>query len=197
MDGIIQFVESIVRSIMSAIEPLFSGSSLGYIVPIVVLGLATLFAVLSKNRVSLGGYTLGWIVGLGLIGVYLQADGDDFFERLTGNIPQGNIFVPALIGLGLGFVALLPFYRNRLSNMTPFLVGYAAALAVFMLFLTYRAGASINATSTGLEALEVYRRRYVGFIALGFGTGMLAHIVLSAANPPPPPPPPPKPPAGA
>jgi hypothetical protein len=190
VDSIIQFIENLVRSVLSALQPLFSGGNLGYLAPFIILMVATLFAAIYRNRVSIGGYVLGWILGMVLIAIYLQVDGDGIMEQVTGNVPRPNIFIPALAGFLVGFLPLLPFYKQPLYASTPIIIAYTTMMALLFLFLTYRAGASMEILSQGVQDLIVYRRRYIGILALAFGTGVLMHIVLSAANPPPKPPPP-------
>ncbi len=185
MDGIIRFIESIVQGIIGIIQPLFENGNLGYLIPFIILAGATVLALTNKNRMSLVGYILGWIIGIVLIGVYLESNGDSLLMNLTGNVPSHSILVPALLGLFAGFIPLTPFIRMKLTDAAPILVAFATAMTLILMFLAYRASASIPVVqSQGVEDLIVYRKRYIGILSLAFGTGLLLHLVTSAANPP-------------
>jgi hypothetical protein len=193
VDSIIRLIEGIVRGIVSIIQPLFENGNLGYVIPFIVLIAATLFALTNRNRTALAGYVLGWIIGITLIGVYLETGGDNLLANLTGNVARSDILMPAILGIFLSFVPLVPFIRMKLSDAAPILITFATAAALLLMFLAYRAAEAIPVVqSSGVEDLIVYRRRYVGILSLAFGAGLLAHLVVSAANPPKPPPPPAK-----
>jgi hypothetical protein len=193
VDGIIRLIEGIVRGLVGLIQPLFENGNLGYLIPFVVLAITSILALINKNRMSLAGYILGWIIGIALIGVYLETNGDNVLINLTGNVPRSDILLPGLIGLFIGFVPLIPFIRMKLPDAAPILITFATACTLLLMFLAYRASASIPIVqSQGVEDIIVYRKRYIGILALGLGAGLLAHLVVSAANPPKPPPPPPK-----
>jgi hypothetical protein len=187
VDGIIRLIEGIVRAIIEMIQPLFNNGSLGYFVPFLLLAAATVYAVTGRNRANLAGYILGWIVGIALIGLYLEARGDAFLTGLTGNLPRADIIPPLLIGFVLGFLTLAPFIRMRLGDAVPIIIAVTTVASLLAMFCTYRSGAMITVVeSQGVQDLITYRKRYFGVLALAFGAGVLLHVVLSAANPPPP-----------
>lgn len=184
MDWLIRLLEGIIQSILTGLQLLMDNGNLGYFVPLVLLLVATWVAIVNRNRLCMAGYVLGWLVALAIMAVYLQAKGDTFLESITGRIPRNDFLTPGFWGLIIGFFLLVPFVRLRLQDALPIIVALLAAAAVIQLFLTYRAGASFDLQTTGLVELAYYRKRFVGIFALAFGTGVLLHVVLSAANPP-------------
>jgi hypothetical protein len=194
LDGIIRLIEGLVRSIIGIIQPLFDNGSLGYVIPFLLLLVATGYAVSGRNRANLAGYILGWFAGIAIIGLYLEARGDAVLTNLTGNLPRPEITGPLILGFLIGFLVLAPFIRMRLIDSIPIIVAVTTLVSIVVMFLTYRCGAMIpDFVSQGTQDLIVYRKRYFGVLALAFGAGVLLHVVVSAANQPPPLPPlPPK-----
>lgn len=193
MDALTRWIESLVQWLAGGLQPLVESGSLGYLLPFLMLIVATLTTVTSPNRMNLAGYVLGWVIALSVMALYLQSSGDRVIEQLTGTVPRNDLLTPGLFGFLVGFVALFPFIRMKLSDAQPIIVALVTSAALLLMFLAWRASASIpNPTTAGLEALIVYRRRYVGVFALTFGIGVLAHVLVSAVNPPKPPPAPEK-----
>lgn len=193
MDGLIRFIERIIQGIVGGIQPLIDNGNLGYLIPFLMLAIVTVMALSSKNRMSLAGYLLGWVIAVSLMALYQQSGGDRVFDNLLGTIPRSELLTPGLIGLAVGFGFLFPFIQMKLIDAQPIIIAFVTTIAVMLLFLAWRASASIPVISTaGLEDLIAYRRRYVGIFALWLGVGILLHIMISAANPPKPPPAPPK-----
>ncbi len=193
MDGLIRFIERIIQGIVGGIQPLIDNGNLGYLIPFLMLAIVTVMALTSKNRMSLAGYLLGWVIAVSLMALYQQSGGDRVFDNLLGTIPRSELLTPGLIGLAVGFGFLFPFIQMKLIDAQPIIIAFVTTIAVMLLFLAWRASASIPVISTaGLEDLIAYRRRYVGIFALWLGVGILLHIMISAANPPKPPPAPPK-----
>ena len=140
-----------------------------------------------QGRAGLAGYVLGWLAGIAIIGLYLEARGDNALTNLTGNLPRPDITPPLIIGLMLGFLILAPFIRMKLTDAMPIIIAVTTMASVLMMFFTYRSGAMIaEPTSQGVQDLIIYRKRYFGVLALAFGAGVLLHVVVSAANQPPP-----------
>jgi len=193
VDGLIRFIERIIQGIVGGIQPLIDNGNLGYLIPFLMLAIVTVMALSSKNRMSLAGYLLGWVIAVSLMALYQQSGGDRVFDNLLGTIPRSELLTPGLIGLAVGFGFLFPFIQMKLIDAQPIIIAFVTTIAVMLLFLAWRASASIPVISTaGLEDLIAYRRRYVGIFALWLGVGILLHIMISAANPPKPPPAPPK-----
>lgn len=193
MDGLIRFIERIIQGIVGGIQPLIDNGNLGYLIPFLMLAIVTVMALTSKNRMSLAGYLLGWVIAVSLMALYQQSGGDRVFDNLLGTIPRSELLTPGLIGLAVGFGFLFPFIQMKLIDAQPIIIAFVTTIAVMLLFLAWRAQASITVISTtGLVELVAYRRRYVGIFALWLGVGILLHIMISAANPPKPPPAPPK-----
>lgn len=189
MDALIHFIERLVQGIVSIIQPLVDNGNLGYLMPFLLLVAATFFALTAKNRISLAGYLLGWIVAVALIGLYQESNGDNLLVNITGSVPRTDLVMPIFWGLILGFLLLFPFLRRRLLDVQPLIVAIVTGFSVMLLFLAYRASVSITVVqSAGVENLITYRKRFVGVFALAFGIGVLLHVILSASNPPPLPP---------
>ena len=187
MDAIIRLIESIVQSIIGIIQPLFENGSLGYVVPFMLLLASTIFAFTGRNRANLAGYMLGWMISIALIGLYLEARGDNVLANLTGNLPRADISPPLILGFLLGFMLLAPFIRMRLADAVPIIITFITVASIVVMFMTYRSGMMITVVeSQGVRDLITYRKRYCGVLALAFGAGVLLHIVISAANTPPP-----------
>jgi hypothetical protein len=193
VDALTRWIESLVQWLAGGLQPMVESGNLGYLLPFLMLVVATVVAVTSKNRMSLAGYVLGWVIALSVMALYLQSGGDRVIENLTGTVPRNDMLTPGLFGLAVGFIGLFPFVRMKLSDAQPIIVALVAGVALLLLFMAWRASASIpNPSTSGLEDLIIYRRRYVGIFALTFGIGVLAHVLVSAANPPKPPPAPEK-----
>ncbi|MBZ0280458.1 MAG: hypothetical protein K8L97_06930 [Anaerolineae bacterium] len=193
MDGLIRFIERIIQGIVGGIQPLIDNGNLGYLIPFLMLVVVTVMALTSKNRMSLAGYLMGWVIAVSVMALYQQSSGDRLFDNLLGTIPRNELLTPGLVGVVVGFGFLFPFIQMKLLDAQPIIVAFVTTFAVMMLFLSWRASASIVVISTsGLEELVAYRRRYVGIFALWFGVGVLLHTMISAANPPKPPPAPAK-----
>lgn len=190
MDGLIRLIEGLIRGIVTGIQPLIENGNLGYLMPFILLGAATYFAVTARNRMNLTGYALGWVIAVALIGLYQEGNGDNILNNLTGQIPRPDLVTPILSGFLVGFLLLFPFLRQKLSDVQPLIIALVTGFAIMLLFLTYRASVSITVVeSAGVENLIAYRKRFVGVFSLTFGIGVLLHVLISAANPPPPPPP--------
>ncbi len=187
MDAIIRLIESIIQSIIGIIQPLFENGSLGYVVPFMLLLASTVFAFTGRNRANLAGYMLGWMISIALIGLYLEARGDNVLANLTGNLPRADISPPLILGFLLGFLLLAPFIRMRLADAVPIIITFITVASIVVMFMTYRSGMMITVVeSQGVRDLITYRKRYCGVLALAFGAGVLLHVVISAANTPPP-----------
>lgn len=197
MDWLIRLIEGLIQGIMGSVQPLIDNGNLGYFIPLVLLLVATWVMFTSKNRLCLSGYILGWVIAIAVMALYQETRGDNLLVSLTGVIPRNDVLAPGFWGLVVGFVLLLPFIRLKLSDAQPIILALVTAAALIMMYVAYRASASVGAVqTTGLAELIVYRKRYIGIFALTFGMGVLAHVLMSAANPPPPPPTmPPQPPA--
>lgn len=193
MDGLARFIERIIQGIVGGIQPLIDSGNLGYLIPFLMLAIVTGLALTSKNRMALAGYLMGWVVAVSIMALFQQSNGDRIFDNLLGTVPRNELLTPGLVGIVVGFWALFPFIRMKLIDAQPIIFAFVTTFAVILLFLSWRAAASIPViTSTGLEELIAYRRRYLGIFALWFGVGILLHAMISAANPPKPPPSPPK-----
>jgi hypothetical protein len=189
VDAIIRLIETIAQSIIGMIQPLFENGSLGYVVPFLLLIAATLFAVTGQNRANLAGYLLGWIIGIAIIGLYLETRGDAVLANLMGNVPRTDISPPLILGFLLGFLLLAPFIRMRLADAVPIIITMMTVASIVVMFMTFRSSAMITVIeSQGVRDLITYRKRYCGVLALAFGAGVLLHVVISAVNTPPPPP---------
>lgn len=190
MDQSQDLIQRFFQTLLSGIEPLFASGDLGYVAPIILLLVASLAALTTRQRsAAFVGYALGWGAAVLGIGFYQQIRGDLILEQVTGVIPRTDYFMPAFWGLALGFFILLPFSRLRPGEAAPVTVGVATAAAVLLLFVAWRASLSVpDPSTTGLVELIAYRKRYVGVFALAFGIGILVHVLLSATNPPRPPP---------
>lgn len=188
MDWLIRLIEGLIQGIMGGVQPLIDNGNLGYFIPFVLLLVTTWVMLTSKNRLCLSGYILGWIIAIAVMALYQETRGDNLLVSLTGVIPRNDVLAPGFWGLVAGFVLLLPFIRLKLSDAQPIILALVTAAAIIMMYLTYRASVSVGAVQTsGLAELIVYRKRYVGIFALAFGVGVLAHVLISAANPPRPP----------
>lgn len=191
VDGLIRLIENFIRSLLSVIQPLVEDGNIGYFFPALLLIGVTLFVLTSGNRLNLIGYALGWLIAITLISLYIEGNGDQILLNLTGTIPRTEFGTPGLLGGLVGFFLLFPFIRRSVAAEAPLIVTVATAGALLLMFLTWRASQSVPILlSSGQEELIVYRKRYVGTLALGFTMGLLGHVLLSAATPPPPPHPP-------
>ncbi|MEZ4669341.1 MAG: hypothetical protein R3E39_15660 [Anaerolineae bacterium] len=189
MDWLIRLIEGLIQGIMGAVQPLIDNGNLGYFVPLVLLLVMTWVMLTSKNRLCLTAYILGWGLSIAVMALYQEARGDTLLVDVTGVIPRSDMLAPGFWGLVVGFLLLLPFIRLKLSDALPIIVALVTASALIMIYLAYRASASVGTVQTsGLADLIVYRKRYVGIFALTFSVGVLAHILMSAANPRRPPP---------
>lgn len=185
MDAIVRLIESVIQGIVSLVQALINSGTLGYLMPLVLLIAVTIIAVTSKNRLSLAGYLLGWVIAVSLMALYMQSYGDRFIDTFLGTIPRTELLTPGIVGLVVGIVLLLPFRQMRVENSQPIIVAFVTTFAIMLLFIAWRASASIPViTTAGQEELIAYRRRYVGIMALWMGVGVLVHILLAAANPP-------------
>jgi hypothetical protein len=186
VDAVFRLIESVIQSIVGMVQPLFENGSLGYVVPFLLLLAATVFAFTGRNRTNVAGYIIGWLIGVTLIGRYLEARGDAILANLTGNLPRADVSLPLILGFFLGFMLLAPFIRMRLADATPLIILLTTVAAIVILFLTFRSSVMITVVeSQGVRDLITYRKRYCGVLALAFGAGVLLHVVISAANTPP------------
>jgi hypothetical protein len=190
MDSIIRFIESFIQGVMGLLLPVFESGGAAYLVPLGLLALATLFAFNPSLKGALAGYILGWVAAFGFIALYLQGGGDSILNGVMGNSPNGPIMGPGLVGLGLALLVILATARTRLAQAAPIILAFVVAIALSLIFLSYRAGAALGGgafQTAGMEALVQDRRRTLGIVALGFGAGILVSLLVSAAQPPPPP----------
>jgi hypothetical protein len=190
MDSIIRFIESLIQGLVGLLQPIFTSGGAAYLVPLGLLGLATLFAFNRNLKGALAGYILGWVAGLGFVALYLQGGGDGILNGIMGNTPRTEVLPSILLGLFMAVVVMLLTARTRLQQGAPIVLAFVVAVSVALMFLSYRAGASLGGggfQTAGMEELLQDRRRTLGTVALGFGAGILVSLLLSAANPPPPP----------
>ncbi|MBN8593870.1 MAG: hypothetical protein J0M33_19090 [Anaerolineae bacterium] len=190
MDSIIRFIESLIQGLIGLLQPIFANGGAAYFVPLGLLALSTLFAFNPTLKGALAGYILGWVAAIGFIAMYLQGGGDGILNGIMGNTPRSELLPSALLGVFISAVVMLLTARNRLQQAAPIVLACVVAVSVILMFLSYRAGASLGGTTfqtAGMEELAQDRRRTLGAVALGFGAGVLVSLLLSAANPPPPP----------
>jgi hypothetical protein len=188
MDSIIRFIESLIQGLIGLLQPIFANGGAAYLVPLGLLALATLFAFNPTLKGALAGYILGWVAAIGFIALYLQGGGDSILNGIMGNTPRSELLPSALLGVFISAVVMLLTARNRLQQAAPIVLACVVAVSVILMFLSYRAGASLGGVAfqtAGMEELAQDRRRTLGAIALGFGAGVLVSLLLSAANPPP------------
>jgi hypothetical protein len=189
LDALVHFIERLIQGIVSIIQPLIENGNLGYLMPFLLLIIATFFALTAKNRMNLVGYMLGWIVSIALIGLYQETNGDNVLVNITGTAPRTDLVVPIFWGLVIGFVLLFPFLRRRFVDVQPLIIAVVTGFAVTLLFLTWRSAASFQVIqSAGEENLVAYRKRFFGVFALTFGIAVLVNVLISASNSPRPPP---------
>jgi hypothetical protein len=188
LDALAHLIERLVQGIVSVVQPLVENGNLGYLMPFLLLIIATFFALTAKNRMNLAGYLLGWIVAVALIVLYQESGGDNLLVNITGTVPRTDLVVPIFWGLVIGFVLLFPFLRRRFVDVQPLIIAFVTGFAVMLLFLTWRSAASFPVIqSAGEENLVNYRKRFIGVFALAFGIAVLVNVLISASNTPRPP----------
>lgn len=185
LDALIRLIERVIQAVVTGIQPLVENGNLGYLIPFLLLLGATLIAVSSRNRMSLAGYLVGWVIAIAIIGLYTESNGDTLLANLTGTVPRTDLFTPAFLGLIFGFFLIIPFSRWRMSDSQPIMMTIVTAIAVILLFLTYRVSNSFSIVHTGGEEILIaYRKRYIGVFSLTFGLSVILLVLLTAGNPP-------------
>jgi hypothetical protein len=183
MDWLVTFIERLIQAIAAGVEPLVESGNLGYIIPFVLLVVATYMALTSSNRFNLTGYALGWVLAVTGIGLYQQGNGDAILANLTGTIPTANIVAPSFWGFVAGFIVLIPLLRLPTESAQPMVVAYVTALSILLMFFTFRAGQSIPVIqTTGQEELLMYRKRIIGIFALVYGISVLLYLIVNSSN---------------